>query len=512
MDYNNIENNIKDSFRQYEPELNHDEIWDNIEPSLKKRKKRRFLFIWLFGGFALIGLFILSQFNSNEKSVKSRKISSASKTKDTVNTSDESLIEKVINPANLTSKNMDSQHIVKAERPNKKENKNSLQRKQTNKVSSKNITPTDPNKKTNVTRKIKKSQKAYTPNSSEHLNTLNSEKEIAINTNVENKTEKISLTENTQEASINQNTLIAQKNEVDILKEKEDKRLQEERRKQETVKKANEKRKAEYKKKNPVKKVSRRSKKKVNYFIQPTASAIIPIRSLKDKSDLEQKGYIANRKETERQLEAFALGLNLIAKTRRGLILFTGIEIQRLNSRYSFTETKETVEVRDGVIAVTENGIGQIISTTVGPTQQTLITMQTQRIHNNHTFINLPIGIGKHWSNRKYDFQLMSGLNFNLHHNFNGLISGPNRDLDMRVRGNRTFNKTFKRKTGTEFWLSSTFQKTINKNVSLSLAPRIQIPFSSLTSTDYVLDQRFIKLSLTLGATYWIQDETEQKK
>jgi len=56
MENNNLENNIKRSFEQYNHKLDHDEIWDNIEPKLKRKKKLRFLILWLFGGLATIGL------------------------------------------------------------------------------------------------------------------------------------------------------------------------------------------------------------------------------------------------------------------------------------------------------------------------------------------------------------------------------------------------------------------------------------------------------------------------
>ncbi len=57
MNINKFEEIVKSVFERHRPETDHDLLWENIEPHLKKKKKRR-AFILLFWGLALGLLFL----------------------------------------------------------------------------------------------------------------------------------------------------------------------------------------------------------------------------------------------------------------------------------------------------------------------------------------------------------------------------------------------------------------------------------------------------------------------
>ena len=52
MNMDNFEHKAKNLFEHYQPESENDQIWNHIEPHLKKKKKRRFI-IWFFVGAGL---------------------------------------------------------------------------------------------------------------------------------------------------------------------------------------------------------------------------------------------------------------------------------------------------------------------------------------------------------------------------------------------------------------------------------------------------------------------------
>src|SRR5262245_21765140 len=56
MQIHNFEERIKSIFGRHRPEVDTDEIWRNIEPRLKKKKRRFILFFWLLG-LGLLGFF-----------------------------------------------------------------------------------------------------------------------------------------------------------------------------------------------------------------------------------------------------------------------------------------------------------------------------------------------------------------------------------------------------------------------------------------------------------------------
>ena len=70
--------NIKGMFENYQPEIDTNAVWENIEPKLKKKKNRRFiLFFLLFGAGMLAWFCLLYTSPSPRDRQKSRMPSSA---------------------------------------------------------------------------------------------------------------------------------------------------------------------------------------------------------------------------------------------------------------------------------------------------------------------------------------------------------------------------------------------------------------------------------------------------
>lgn len=60
MENKDFDKNIKGLFDGFAPEVDTDELWENVEPHLDKKKKRRFLFVWFFFGLAGISWLFFS--------------------------------------------------------------------------------------------------------------------------------------------------------------------------------------------------------------------------------------------------------------------------------------------------------------------------------------------------------------------------------------------------------------------------------------------------------------------
>lgn len=484
MENNNLENNIKDSFEHYLPQLDNDEIWDNIEPHLKKKKKRRFFFIWFLGGITLLGFLFMyfsntevpptqyHQANNKSEAIVSSKVSEdpsiiASSTDSKI---EQAIIEKEY-PTSKTQAIIETSYVVQ---------------KSANTSSPLSINSDFPTVENEISIS---NDKIIPPESMVESTVLENEiLEQEVNV-VAEKTIKEELT--AQESIVEESPLVVESIDEDL---------------EEIVEEIKEEEKEE---KAP--KVIDPFKNTVRWFIQPTASAIAPLRILNARQGFGETNYLKERKETERQLEAFAFGLNVQAQTQRGFVMMTGIEIQRLNGRMDFEEKTETQETVVGIISTTENALGETIRVNSGLKERTTRTTRTQRYFNHHTFVNIPIGIGKFWHKPKYDLRFMTGLDINVYHNFRGLIKGENGDLDLRHKESAAFDQVFKRKTGLGFWLSTEFHKPMNERFSWSIAPKIQLPFSKITQDDYALRQRFINISLTLGANYLIQSKKNKK-
>lgn len=468
MEHNNFENNFKTSFEQYRPELDHDEIWNTIEPKLKKKKKRRFLFFWFL--FAGLGFFTIG-YNFNAISTPT-----AADTTQPM-TSSEAPETTVSAPA--PSPKMDASIT------------DQLEQEVRTTATSNDIPTSNPSNFT-----TKKGNKVS------DIKALNA----AVITTQKVTTEAIA---ETQATSPRGEELIEEQTNSDAINEEGGKGSKEEGSEEDREKEMKEEEKEEESsEKKKAKKAKRKKikpyKNKRRYFIQPSAGIIAPFKLLTATSG--EGGYLEKRKETEKQLEAFAIGLDIQMQTKKGLILAAGLEFQQLNERFDRYEETQTTQTITGTLTVTENGQGQIINTTTGPIPIVRTSTKRQRFYNHHTFINLPIGIGKFWHHRKYDFKLLGGVDFNLYHNFSGVLINPELEIiDLRRRSPARFSQIFKRKTGLGLWISAAYHRPINRRLSWFIAPKLQIPFGTITQDDYRLKHRYIRLNFNVGLSCLIE-------
>lgn len=524
MKKNNLENKIKDTFDNHQFQLNHDELWENIEPKLKKKKKRRFFFIWFFGGAMLLAFLFIHNFSNEEESNL------------TLATTLESGPEELdATPLQVHEKEAAATTEVNEELANTStvaQEKASLLTKAINKVETAgsrtldDIIMLEPNnlKKSSIpipTNDIKNeianpmTQKPRVGNVLENTIENSNIAEVAIikksidnSENGKNKDVAENIADNNFSASndVNDSSNIEEINNG----EKSENRVTSHNKKDKNkpiskIRKSRKKKKKKVKRESDTEEKSkkvrtRHSRRKAFYYAQPTLSYIVPFSSLRSRGG-EFSRNLQIRQDTEKRLEAFGFGLNFYRQSRNGFIIVSGIEYQRINTSVGFSSITEEFETIQGVISITENALGQVIDQQLGPKVITKTTIEEQRIFNHHTFINVPVGIGKVWENHKYDFKFSGGLDFNIYHNFKGTIKDVTRDFSFSRRNSLVFESVFKKRTGMGLWMSSEFAKPLTKKTLFWVAPRIQIPFSNVNSEDYNLKQKFFNLNVSVGVS-----------
>ena len=559
MENNNLENNIKRSFEEYSYNLDHDEIWNNIEPKLKRKKKRRFIILWFFGGLTTMGLLYTYTFVNKEQkatvieTIEEAKTDHAIANNIAVNTpslqndnieslaqEDRSLESSPSSQTSLSPNGVIAKATQKTEALQKLVSRNtkvSTQKKETlgegvsqnlnagveffrTETKSFNVPiPATAENKLLDAKGIKEPVDATVNNNLESQTNKNEtqttvrENDSRIKDNQEKTEHEGTSKEKIKREKIDREKVSKGKEQKEKLK-REKERIEKLKKEKERNRKNKEKERKEKLKRDKAKKIAlKSSKRKHTWSIQPTIAAIVPLRILGTNASSSELAYRNQRRETETQLEAYSVGFNVQAQTRRDIIFTIGLGMQRLNSRYGFESTTVVEEISEGIISVTEDAQGQIIDTQFALKEKTITTREIVRHFNTHTFINVPIGIGKAWHNRKYDFRFMTGVDINLYHNFTGSISGPDgNDLDFGRNRSFLFNQVFKRQTGFGIWAATEFQKPINNRVNLSIAPRIQLPLTAITQDEYALSQRFINFSLTLGANILINPPKKKKR
>ncbi|MEO1261661.1 MAG: hypothetical protein AAFZ15_22855 [Bacteroidota bacterium] len=489
---NNFEKNIKNTFDQFSPQLDHDEIWENIEPHLKKKKKKRFIIWLLFGGLGLGFLFLFNQQKANtdiiDKTVDK---------KETIHTEPQPA-EKLITENN-TEKPVDTKKENPAINYNIENTKNNnglaLQEPIISPVPKEVILP-----KQNLgeLKTVKTEKKEKT---TDHEKIISSEK----NTDLTDQKEIIG-------PEI--------KNEISVIKDEKNELTEElmqglsEEVENPTTKKIKSKSDEKEKAKKPKKKrIKPRGKTWRSYYLL-SAAPMLRYKHYKDQISSSQSAYKKARKDTEKPLEAFSINMGLQFQNNHGFFITTGIEYQQINEKFERTTVSEITEVRDGLLTVTENANGQIINSTSGPKEVVTRIEQTDRIYNNYRFVNIPIGIGKVWNNKNRGFQLSGGLDYNLSFVMDGALLNEENEI-VQFRRNRfstNYDATFKRSSGLGLWLSGGYFQMLGPRLQGILSPRLQMPFTAVTKSDERLNTRFFRLNLDVGIRYLLKNKKDEKQ
>jgi len=231
---------------------------------------------------------------------------------------------------------------------------------------------------------------------------------------------------------------------------------------------------------------------------------VLPLRALKSRSSEFAGAHLAQRKETESPLEAFAFDWNLQMLHARGLVLFAGIEYIQINEKFEKIDVTENTVTTIGVTAIIENALGQVIDTETGPQTITTTITRINRIYNRHRFYNIPIGVGVHWSKNKNHFKFLGGVNYNLAYRFSGGLLNENLNISSFRNGTlqNYYNQVFRPRIGWGLWISGEISRPINRQLRWVIAPKIQIPLKSLTQSEYRLVHRYNMISLKMGVNY----------
>ncbi len=506
MENNNREKDIKRMFDQHQPELNTNEIWEAIEPKLKKKKKRRFLIFWfLGGGLVLLSSLFYYNIGSNTSSewlgTKVGETPIENQNKTTLNKEEKEFsiaTDQEETPSNNTEpEEYQSSLLASAKSPQPSSTKTSKNRTTINTISEKTNQETLPQ----VEKIINSKSTFQTTSESETINsTIPLQSQIELKESVENTIVDPKTTEKEDKELLAKEVL---EEEVLPLLEKEEKEQKEEEEK------------AKAKKKRKKIKPHRRSKWEIQ--LQTALSPSLAYKNLKDNPDIDTSvpAYIAKRKESEKQLEAFAYNVGLHFQHKRsGLTLMSGIEYRQFNERFSFSSSEVTTSMETGTITVTENAAGNIINSSTGLKSITTTVTEEQKLYNQHRFISIPFGIGRIWLNKKNAWKVMGGFEYNILYSFNGTFytNLENRTDFNKDQDRAYYNSIFKSSTGFNLWLSGEYSRSINPRLSWLIAPKLQVPLSSTTQAGFQVKQNFFALQFDLGINYLLNPKKKTKR
>jgi hypothetical protein len=237
---------------------------------------------------------------------------------------------------------------------------------------------------------------------------------------------------------------------------------------------------------------------------------VLPLKVLQPNDRVETNdGLLANRKASEKTLEAFSVSLHYTYATKKGLLFRGGFDYRRLNEKFLVRYSEKETKIVTGVLTQTVNTSGQVISTTTGPKEVTTTTIYSNVAYNSYQFLNLPLGMGFQKINKKSQWEIAGGMDLNLWFHFNGNLY--NAYGEAVALSKSKYPDVYKRNTGLGMWASYGYSRNLSRNIRWQLAAKVNLPFQQITSDQYPLIQKYYTIGLQGGLIFNLIKEPKSK-
>ena len=493
--------NIKGMFENYQPEIDTNAVWENIEPKLKKKKNRRFILFFLLFGAGMLAWFFYANQNFGVENLQPKISDNQSVTQselvenspETIEADIEADVEMATNETNAQPENEVNYYEYQASALTSNETE-FYEIEHTTFVESKSgdfENSVDPEALTSTEIETEDAP-IFESNESER-----SEQFIPETENLQPEFSTPIIKETTEKEEFNQT---------------------EKKRSKKVKKKKKRKKKATKKKKRKKKKRKRRRIKRMKHisfrpYVQVFAAPEYGFRSLTTPTTEGNNQWVNMRNSTEQQLEAFSFGTNLQLVHKNGFIIMGGGEFRRINGRYKEVEIEERSVVENGITSITVNSAGDTIDIGYGLKEKLVTTEKTNIRQNYFQFLNVPFGIGYHHTNRKGGWKILGGLNLNIAYYMEASYLDRSGSLVSYDNQGLVASNAFKQKASANLWASFEYFRKIGPKTQWMIAPRIEVPTGGLTNLDvYPISQRFFPIGIKTGFNFRLGKSPKKKK
>lgn len=211
-------------------------------------------------------------------------------------------------------------------------------------------------------------------------------------------------------------------------------------------------------------------------------------------ADESFNSYKKKRLNTESHLEAITASIKHQVKHRSGLFLNAGINYCQIDEKFSDFDSVDLFKSGDGIISIITNPDGSSIEERG---KKEIIEHKTwnKKIYNYYFFFDIPVNIGYSGKIRKINYEISSGISYNLSFLKKGQIIGiynypVNIDKEsgiFRTHSGFSFNSGMK--------ILIPFS-----NHSFFIEPNLKYNLQSITSSEYPLSQKYLTYGIEIGS------------
>ena len=357
MRIDNFEKKIQSTFEQYRPETDHDQIWENIEPHLKKKKKRRafILFFWALG----MGLLGFCGIQKRREGFSGRPGPSF---REQNYTEVESNAPARFPESGLSEKSGTANITAASSNEEQKQQAGNVVRNKTYRADNQPVEARNAKKQSGQKSIQNPSGSIKLDCREEVYSTLGEVPQKTANESA------VSIQPGPEMPLANESSSVVKKAETPDPQYTPPDSISS-RSKAEKSSVLPKKKPSKAKKMNRIKPHKRKQTKQT---LSLHTGLVLPLKVLRENNGVtENAELLANRKSSEKMLEAFSSSIHYTYASRKGLLFRGGVEYKRLNEQFSFGYTKKEEEIVTGVLTQTINSSGDVIAQTTGPKKVT---------------------------------------------------------------------------------------------------------------------------------------------
>ena len=476
MDKNRLENFIKGKVENYKTPANSDLLWQNIQArqNLEKKPRRRFLFLWLFVGFITVsGLSAFFFYNktTNRNDLSNAIAQTGEKQEDTSPQKSEYLkIDEIIN---VDKGEQESTQYAETTKSNPEQLKKQNDLNKTKNYHSEK-------RKNNFTQGIINTPDLESgPKSDLHSSEINQRKNLQLNS--ANNSVEPGVKNNQSLSMITHLQKSPSYTEVEQLPTRLIPPIIQKKQKSLTLNKI-----TSYKK-TPLPQNKKWNLSTAVYFNYGKA-----IRSL---SGSDAESYIQIRDSLESGIDAIRAGLDFRLRNKSGFYIKTGLEYGQINERFDYQMAWDSTFIMpDQIIAIVYDVDGSS-SNIIGEGAVHEFHYKSKKIYNRYYSIDIPILIGYESSMPKFNWLVEGGIAINAWFMPDGEIL--NKLGEPLILKDNTH--LFKSNTGISLMSSAGFSYQINRKLNTWMSPSIKYQLNSITSSQYALQQKYLKAGMVIG-------------
>ena len=236
-----------------------------------------------------------------------------------------------------------------------------------------------------------------------------------------------------------------------------------------------------------------KKKRKIVFSIRPYADYDLPLTKLYNREGNANENIARNRLESN--YVAYSFGMELRARTKSGIHIFTGINQSVIRDKFDYSLEKDTMILLEDVIKDISINENQDSVITIGDTLVNARLLETGTKFNTYKSYDIPFGFEISKRLTRFEIGISTTAIFNLKFSTKGSVADEEKAFS-------SIDGKYKNSIDLRFRISTPIQYYVGKNVNIGMAPSFTLAPVSISHPSYQFDHKVNLISMRAFVDY----------